>query len=146
MTLHVGEDLFSNVIAVSLLSLFITALVHSYHLYSLRQKDFDDFDLALDVAERLRGSILAVGDGLPGLIEISQCRLENFAKILAVQRIKMRVEIRTLDGKLLQYSGPGPDALSCYLSPATNVSLPVAVVCDNRGAKLCELVVHVWRD
>lgn len=145
MVLDVGEDLFSAVLAVSLLSVFIVALVHSYHIYSERQNAFEGLDLALDIAERLRDRVLSTSDGKAGLIEMSQERLENYSKILALQGIKLRVEFRSLDGEPMSFNGPEPDPLGQYFSPPVGVDLPVAVRFENGTTRLCELVVQVWR-
>ncbi|MFH1821627.1 MAG: hypothetical protein ABH852_04205 [Methanobacteriota archaeon] len=146
MVFHVGEDLFSTILAVSLLSVFIAALAHSYHLYSERRNAFEGFDLALDVAERLRNRVLSSRDDRPGLIELSRERLESYSKLLALQGINLRVELRSLDGELLLSNGPEPNPLGQYFSPPASASLPVAVSCDEESARPCELTVKVWRD
>lgn len=145
MVLHVGEDLFSAILAVSLLSVFTVALVHSYHTYSERQNAFESFDLALDIAERLRDRVLAAREDRLGLAELSQERIDNYSEILALQGISLRVEFRSLDGELLLCSGPESDPMGQYFSPPAGVSIPVAVSCENGSARLCELSVQVWR-
>ena len=146
MVLHVGEDLFSTILAVSVLSVFIAALFHSYHFYSERQSVFDGFDLALDIAERLRDSVLATHENKPGLIELSQERLENYSKILSIQGINLRVDLRSIDGELLFSHGPEPNPLKQYFSPPAGASLPVAILFGQGSGRLCELTVLVWRD
>lgn len=144
MVLHVGEDLFSTLLAVSLLSVFIAALFHSYHIYSERQNAFESFDLALDVAERLRDRVLA-REGKLGLVEFSKERLESYSELLALDGTKLRVEIRSLDGELLFCHGTEPNILDLYLFPPASVCIPVAVSCENRSTRPCELTVQVWR-
>ncbi len=146
MALHVGEDLFSTVVAMSLLFVFIAALAHTYHLYSERRNAFEDFDLALDVAGRLRDDVLSASGDRLGLTGLSRDRLENYSGLLAIQGIKLRVEFKSLDGETIFCNGPEPGALNQYFSPPAGVSVPVAVAFENGSARLCELTVQVWRD
>ncbi len=145
MALNIGEDLFAAMLAVSLVAIFTAALVHSYHLYSERRNGFDDFDLALDIAEQLRDRVLAApGNGM-GLLEPSMEKLENYSRRLTMEGVNLRVEIRSVTGELVLGHGREPDAIQNYLSPAAGVSLPVAVKCGNGSARPCELSVQVWR-
>jgi len=145
MVLNVGEDLFSAILAVLLLSIFTVALVHSYHTYSERQNAFESFDLALDAAERVRDRVLAARDDRLGLVELSQERIDSYSELLSLQGVSLRVEFRSLYGELLLRSGPEPDSMGQYFSPPACVSIPVAVACENGSARLCELSVWVWK-
>jgi hypothetical protein len=117
MVFSVGEDLFSVLIAVGLVAVFVTALAHSYHLYAERRNASEDFDLALDIAEQLRNQVPVGENGQLGLLELSHERLENYSQILAVQGINFRVEVGTF------------------------------VFAENlESANACELSVEVWRN
>ena len=146
MGFSVGEDLFSVLLIVGLVGVFISALAHSYHIYAERQSAYESFDLALDIAERLKDQVLVTQDGQPGLLELSRNRLEDFSALLALQGVNLRVEVRSLEGELLFAYGPEPNPLERYFSPPAGASLPAAVVQSQRSAKPCELSVHVWRD
>ena len=144
MVFSVGEDLFSVLVAVGLVAVFVTALAHSYHLYAERRNASEDFDLALDIAEQLRNQVLVGENGQLGLLELSHERLENYSQILAMQGINLRVEVGALGGELLFVHGPEPNPLEQYFSPQVGVSFPV-VVAENLGsANTCELSVEVW--
>lgn len=145
MVLSVGENLLSTLAVVGLVAVFIAALAHSYHVYAERKNAYDDFNLALDIAERIKTQVLAAQCGQPGLLELSHDRLENYSQLLARQGISTRVEVRSLDGKLLFSHGAEPDPLEQYFSPPVGVSLPIAAVESQGSAKVCELSVQVWR-
>jgi len=146
MVFSVGEDIFSVLVAVGLFAVFVTALAHSYHLYAERRNASEDFDLALDIAEQLRGQVLMGENGQLGLLELSHERLENYSQILAMQGINLRVEVGTFEGEILFVYGQEPNPLGQYFSPPVGVSFPV-VVAENLGsANTCELSVEVWRD
>jgi len=145
MVFNVGEDLLSTVLAVSLLAIFMAALVHSYHIYAERRNAFDDFNLAIDVAEQLQERVL-VSPGNRGLLEPSGEKLENYSKILALQDVNLRVEIRSMTGEVVLCGGKEPSPIQGYFSPPAGVSLPVAVKCGTGSARPCELSVRVWRD
>lgn len=142
MMFSVGEDLFSVLVMVSLAVVFISALIHSYHVYAERQNLSEDFDLALDTAERIRHHVLA---RQTGSLELSHERLGDYSNLLNSQGVNLRVEIRSLDGELLFAHGPEPNPLEQYLSPPATSSLPVSVAMDRRSASACELSVEVWR-
>ena len=146
MGFSVGEDLFSVLLIVGLVGVFIAALAHSYHTYAERQSAYESFDLALDIAERLKDQVLVIQDGRPGLLELSRDRLGDFSALLALQGVNLRVEVRSLEGELLFALGPEPNPLKRYFSPPAGASLPVAVAQSQRSAKPCELSVHVWRN
>lgn len=146
MVFSVGEDLFSVLMTVGLVAVFITALSHSYHLYAERRNASEDFDLALDIAEQLRDQVLVGENGQLGLLELSHEKLENYSKILAVQGINLRVEVGTIGGELLFVHGPEPNLLEQYFSPPVGVSFPVAVAQGFGSARTCELSVEVWGD
>ncbi len=145
MGFSVGEDLFSVLVVTGLVVVFVAALTHSYHVYVERRNASEDFDLALDIAERLRDQVLmGQGDQL-GLLELSHERLENYSRILVLQGINLRVEVRTLEGELLFAHGSEPNALEGYFSPPVGVALPVIVAQDQSSAAPCALSVRVWR-
>ena len=146
MVFSVGEDLFSVLVAVGLVAVFVTALAHSYHLYAERRNASEDFDLALDIAEQLRDQVLVGENGQLGLLELSHERLENYSQILAMQGTNLRVEVGTLGGELLFTHGPEPNPLEQYFSPPVGVSFPVAVAQGFGSARPCELSVEVWRN
>ena len=75
MGFSVGEDLFSVLVIVGLVAVFAAALVHSYHVYAERRNASEDFNLALDIAERLRDQVLIKENGQLGLLELSGERL-----------------------------------------------------------------------
>jgi hypothetical protein len=146
MVFSVGEDLFLVLVAVGLVAVFVTALAHSYHSYAERRNASEDFDLALDIAEQLRGQVLVGENGQLGLLELSHERLENYSQILAMQGINLRVEVGTFEGELLFAHGPESNPLEQYFSPPVGVSFPV-VVAENLGsANTCEFSVEVWRN
>ncbi len=144
MPTHAGEDLFSTLLAVALLLVFVAALTHSYHTYAERKNSADDFETALGAAERLRDKYLASPNGAPGLIELSQEGAESSVRALELNGLSLRVEIVSLDGELLLAAGPVPNAIGDYLSPAAGASLPVAARCENGSVRLAELVVRIW--
>lgn len=146
MVFSVGEDLFSVLVVVGLVAVFVTALAHSYHVYAERRNASEDFDLALDIAERLQDQVLIKENGQLGLLELSSERLENYSRILAMQGINLRVEVGALGGELLFSHGPEPNPLGQYFSPPVGVSLPVAVAQGLGSARMCELSVRVWRN
>ncbi|MDI6643261.1 MAG: hypothetical protein QMD95_04330 [Candidatus Hodarchaeaceae archaeon] len=145
MVLSVGEDLFSVLVVVGLAAVFIAALAHSYHVYAERRNAFEDFGLALDIAERVKNQLLTGQNDPPALLELSHERLENYSRLLALQGVNLRVEVRALDGELLFAHGPEFNPLEQYFSPPVGVSLPVAVVQNQGSARGCELSVQVWR-
>ncbi len=138
MVFSVGEDLFSVLAIVGLVVVFVVALAHSYHVYAERRNAYEDFDLALDVAERIRYQVLAEKNGQ---LELSRERLENYSKVLATQGVSMRVEVRSLDGGLVFANGPEPDLLGRYFSPPVSVCLPAV----QSAVGTCELSVQIWR-
>lgn len=144
MVLSVGENLLSTLAIVGLVAVFIAALAHSYHIYAERTNAYDDFNLALDIAERIKNQVLVTQGGQPGLLELSSERLEDYSQLLAIQGVSMRVEVRSLNGELLFSHGPEPDLLQCSSSPI-GVSLPIAAVETQWSAKPCEISVQVWR-
>lgn len=146
MVFSVGEDLFSVLVAVGLVAVFVTALAHSYHLYAERRNASEDFDLALDIAEQLRDQVLVGENGQLGLLELSHERLENYSQISAMQGINLRVEVDTIGGELFFTHGPEPNPLEQYFSPPVGVSFPVAVAQGFGSARPCELSVEVWGD
>ncbi|HID60787.1 MAG TPA: hypothetical protein EYP46_02875 [Hadesarchaea archaeon] len=144
MEFSVGEDLFSVLVVTGLVIVFVAALTHSYHVYAERRNASEDFDLALDIAKRLRDQILVGQNDQIGLLELSHERLEDYSRILALQGINLRVEVRTLEGESLFVRGPDLNPFEHYFSPPVGVGLPAAV--QNQGlAVLCELSVQVWR-
>jgi hypothetical protein len=98
----------------------------------------ESFDSAMDVAEDLKNRVLAIS---PGLIVWTPEKLEDYSRLLFRQGKGLRVEIRSLDGKVLYSYGQSPKK---YSSPAS-VSLPVAITRDHGSAQLCEFVVWIWR-
>lgn len=145
MGFSIGEDLFSVLVVVGLVVVFATALAHSYHVYAERRNASEDFDLALDTAERLINQVLVKENSQLELLELSSERLENYSRILAMQGISLRVEVLALEGEILFAHGPEPDPLGQYFSPPVGVSLPVAVAQGLGSARMCELSVRVWR-
>lgn len=145
MGFSVGEDLFSVLVGVGLVAVFVAALAHSYHIYVERRNASEDFGLALHIAERLRNQVLVGQGGQLGLLEPSHERLENYSQILALQGINLRVEIRTPEGELLFAHGPEPNPLEGYFSPPVGVGLPAAIAQDQSSAVPCELSVQVSR-
>lgn len=147
--LQIGEDLFATVTVVGLTTLLIIALAHSYHTYAERKSMYESFDLALDLADQLRNDVLARYDNsvYPGLInpKTSELELQSYFQLLARQGIGLRLEVRTLDGKLVLAYGPKPNMLSQYFSPPSSVSLPVAISQTPASKPLGELIVTVWR-
>ncbi|MDH5443737.1 MAG: hypothetical protein ACETWO_05745 [Candidatus Hadarchaeaceae archaeon] len=138
--LSVGEDLFATLAVVGLFVLFITALAHSYQLFTERRKAYESFDLTLDIAEDIKNCVLADSSGL---IDLTTDKLENHSKLLAREGIELRVEVRTLGGEVLLAHGPEQNQLGGYFSPPCSISLPVAVTRGQGSAQLCELVVWV---
>ena len=138
--LSVGEDLFATLAVVGLFVLFITALAHSYHLFTERRNAYESFDLALNIAEDIKNCVLAAS---PGLIDLTTDKLENYSKLLVREGIELRVEVRTLGGEALLACGPEQNQLGGYFSPPCSISLPVAVTRGQGSAQLCELVVWV---
>lgn len=139
MVLSVGENLLSTLAVVGLVAVFMAALAHSYQVYAERTNAYEDFNLALNIAERIKNQVLASQGGRPGLLELSSERVESYSQLLATQGTSMRVEVRSLDGGLLFSHGPEPN------SSPVGVSLPVAVVKNQWSAEPCELFVRVWR-
>lgn len=146
MGFSVGGDLFSVLVAVGLIVVFISALAHTYHVYAERRNAAEDFDLALDIAERLRNQVLVKENGQLGVLELSHERVENYSKILAMQRVNLRVEVMGPGGEILFTHGPEPNFLGQYFSPPVGVSVPAAVAQGPGSTKLCELSVKVWRN
>ncbi len=140
MALHVAEDLFSTMIVVLILAAFMAALFNSYDNYSKRLNACDDFDLALDVAGQLRDRVLVTQGGESGLLGLSHERLENYSKSRAVQGVKIRVEVKSIDGRIIFSHGPLMDA-----PQSASASIPAAVACGRGSAMLCELSVRIWR-
>ncbi|HDI12917.1 MAG TPA: hypothetical protein ENF64_02240 [Hadesarchaea archaeon] len=145
MAFSVGEDLFSVLTITGIVIIFVVVLCHSYHVYMERRNASQDFNLALDIAERLVNQVLAADGGQPGVIKPSSDRLENYSKILALHGTNLRVEIRSFSGELLFAHGIKPDLFKEYFSPPVSVSLPVALFWDQSSALPCELSVQVWR-
>lgn len=137
----VGEDLFSVLVVVSLTAVFVSAMVHSYHTYAERRNLSDGFDLALDVADRIKSQVLA---GQAGSLELSHERVEDYSRLLASQGVNMRVEVRGMEGELLFAHGSEMNPIERYASPPASSSLPVAVVIDQDSAIVCELSVEIW--
>jgi hypothetical protein len=142
----VGEDLFSVLVAVGLIVVFVSALAHSYHVYAERINAANDFDLALEIADRLRNQVLIKENSPLGVLELSHERVENYSKILAMQGINLHVEVVGLGGEILFAYGQEPNPLEQYFSPPIGVSLPVAVAQNIGSARMCELSVRVWRN
>jgi hypothetical protein len=138
--LSVGEDLFAVLAVVGLLCLFIAALVYFYHIYAERRNAHESFDQALDIAEDIKNRVLAVS---PGSIDLSIDKLEDYSKLLAREGVKLRVEIRTLEGEVLLAYGPEQNPIEEYFSPLSSASLAVAVARGQGSARLCELIVWV---
>ena len=145
MGFSVGEDVFSVLAVVGLVATFAAALVHFYHVYAERRSASEDFNLALDIAERLRDQVLIKEKGQLGLLGLSHERIENYSRTLAVQGINLRVEVGALEGGLLFAHGPEPDPRWQCFSQPVEVSLPVTVDQDLGSARMCELSVKVWR-
>jgi len=147
--LSVGEDLFATVIVVGLTAILIIALAHSYHTYAEHKSTYESFDLALDIADQLRNDVLAKHENgaCPGLINpvASERELQSYSQLLARQGIGLRVEVRTLDGKLALAHGPKPNVISQYFSPPCSVSLPVAIAQTQASKPFGWLIVTVWR-
>ena len=139
----VGGDLFATLAVVGLLTVFIAALVHSYHVYAERKSAHESFDLALDTAEDLKNRVLRAS---PGSIEWAADKLEGYSGLLAQQGVKLRVEIRSPGGEVLHTYGPEQNPLGGYFSPPASASLPVAVVRGQGSVQLCELIVRIWSD
>ncbi len=145
MELHAGEGLFSALLAVVLISVFMAALAHSYQVSSERKGMLDDFELALDIAEQIRGRVLSSERGRPGLVEVSPSRIENYSRVLGLNGIGLKVEIATFGGEPLLAISSGADLLD-NRPPSAGVSFPVVAICENGSLRLCKLVVSVWRD
>jgi len=145
LELHVGSDLFSAALAVSLLCVFAAALAHTYNVHSERESTLDDFELLLDAAEQLRAKVLVSADGRLGLIEISRSRVESYVQTLKINGIDMCVEIVSLDGEQLLAVGLSHYSRNNYFSSQASASFPVTVKCENGSTRLCELVVKIWR-
>lgn len=141
MVFSVGEDLFSVMVIVGLVVVFVIALAHSYHVYAERRNACEDFDLALDVAERIKYQVLAEENGQLGQPELSRERLENYSRILAIQGVSLRVEVKSLDGEIIFAHGPEPNVLGQYFSPPVGVCLPAV----QSPVGMCELSVWIWR-
>ena len=142
MPVSVGEDIFSTLIAVGLISLFVTALAHFYIRQEGNLAYSEDFRLTLEVAERLRNDVLSWSrEGTcPGLVSPSafEFRLDKFSELLFKQGIGLRVEIRSLDGKLLLSHG------SALREPRCSVSLPITLGHTAGRVELGELIVQTW--
>jgi hypothetical protein len=145
MAIDIGEDIFSTLVAVSLATIFTLALVHSCHFYLERKNAFEGFDLALDVLERLKNQVLVKPMGGGSLLEIQSERLENCVRLLNLEGLNLRVEVRTIRGELMFSSGTEPDTFQLYFSPPSSASLPAAICREKGSAMPCELSVLIWR-
>jgi len=146
--LSVGEDLFSALAIIGLMTLFVVALAHSYHIYAKRKGVSESLNLALDILDQLRNEVLVRYDNnaFAGLINPEAFQeLQDYCQISEKQGIGLRVEVRTLEGKLVLACGPEPNSIRRYFSPPCSVSLPVAIALSPSSRQLGELVVHVWR-
>ncbi|MDI6819442.1 MAG: hypothetical protein QMC89_00855 [Candidatus Hodarchaeaceae archaeon] len=147
--LSVGEDLFATLIVASLAVLFVAALVHSYHVYAERKNAQEGLSLALDIANQLKNEVLAKHENYvcPGLINLKTFdkELSRYHQLLFKQGIKLRVEVRKLDGELALAYGAKASQLGRYFSPPCSVSLPVTIAETPASRSLGELIVWVWR-
>ncbi len=141
--LSVGEDLFSTMAAVGLISLFALVLAHVYNSNEARDESQEEFELALSVAEQLKNDVLcgSGAGGRLGLITQSEFEraLPSFSDLLADRGIALRTEIRSLEGQLLLDYGPEP-------TNSSSVSLPTAFERAPGERVPSQLVVWVWRD
>ncbi len=149
--LSVGEDLFVTLAVVGLIAVFVVALGYAYHVYAERKAAYEDFGLTLSIANRLKNDVLARHDNnvYLGLInpKTFEKGLPEYSSLLTKQGIRMRAEVRSLDGELILEYGPQRNPLSEYVSPSCSVSLPVAVgQTSSASRRLGELVVRVWRN
>ncbi|MEM3420782.1 MAG: hypothetical protein QW315_00790 [Candidatus Hadarchaeum sp.] len=144
MTLQVDEDLISTLFTTMLLLMLTTAMINSYQNYSEKRQEIEDFELALNTAETLISKVLATPENSPGLIAVLPERLENFSKILSSRGVEIQVEIRSLTGELLYPKKHQSQGLNGNFK--LNVSIPVALYCDNESVQLCEMVVHFRRE
>lgn len=142
--LSVGEDLFSTLVAVGLLSVFVFALIHTYQAHSAHGESQEDFELALDVAEQLKNDVLSGSGGGPRPGIITQAEFERelprFSELLARRGVGLRVEVKSLEGEPLFSYGPEP------ANHSSSVSLPVALERSPGVRRLSQLVVWVWGD
>lgn len=142
--LSVGEDLFSTLVAVGLISLFVLALAHVCRAHEARGDSQEGFELALSVAEQLKNHVPHEPESGPRLGLIVRTDFEralpSFSELLAERGVGVRVEIRSLEWQQLFAHGPEPATRS------SSVSLPVAFVHAGDERKLSWLVVWAWRD
>lgn len=128
---------------------FITALVHSYHIFAERKNTCEDFSVALDIASRLAGEVLVKHENntYPGLLNLKSLEdeLERYREFLLIQGIDLSIEVRSLDGKTILAYGERPTRIRQYFSPPCSVSLPIVIAEAPTSRVLGELVVRVWR-
>lgn len=144
MQLSIGEDIFSTLIAVTLVSLFVIILGHFYRGLEESLSRQEDFELALEVIERIKNDILSSDrkGQCYGLISRAafEHELPKFSELLLKRGIRLRVEIRALDGELLLHYGGEPEGSQC------SVCLPVTLERTAGKGELSELIVWVWRN
>jgi hypothetical protein len=143
MQLSVGEDIFSTLTAVGLISLFVVVLAHFYRGQEESLAHQEDFELTLEVIERLKNDVISSDQGgvRPSLIYRSafERELPRFSELLLKQGIGLRVEVRAIDGELILSHGGEPEGSQC------SISLPVTLGRAAGKRELSELVVWVWR-
>jgi hypothetical protein len=135
MSFSVGGNLLSAAFVVVIFSIFVIALIQTYHIYTERRDAFQHFSLALEMAEQLRDRVLTEGapTSLRNWLDIRD-------KALTWEGLKFRVEIRDPRGRLLFSHGQEPN-----FSPPVGVALPIVFYQNGDFGEPCEVLVRAWR-
>jgi hypothetical protein len=135
MSFSVGGNLLSAAFAVVIFSIFAVALIQTHHIYTERRDASQRFSLALEMAEQFRDRLLM--EGAPSSL---RNWLDVREKALAWEGLRLRVEVRDRQGKLLFSHGREPNFSTSHSSSPVGVALPV--VFYQKGG--FEAVVRVW--
>ncbi|KXB02407.1 hypothetical protein AKJ45_02020 [candidate division MSBL1 archaeon SCGC-AAA261F19] len=138
----VGEDIFSTLIAVGLISTFVLVLSQSYSFQKEREELQEDLSLTLVISDHLKNEMLCrSGSGVhPGVIcrPAFQENLPRFCKLLARKGLGLRVEILTLNREPLLLYGVEPRDF------ARSISIPV-VFQDETRRRPARMNVWTWK-
>jgi len=141
--LSVGEDLFSTIAAVGLISIFVSVLAQVYNQNDARIESQKEFDITLDVAEQLKSYVLCESSSSGQLGLVSQTKFETslprFLELMLKRGVKIKAELVSLDGRLIACSGP------TITRDSSSVSLPVVLSHSDGTREVCRLNVTAWR-
>lgn len=135
-----GEDIFTVLIAVGLISTFIVALAQFYCAKVELINIQNESRLALSTSDQLRNRVLSWDEGGPHPGVISSARfnedLPKFSKILKREGLGLGVKLLALSGEtLLLYGEPA--------NFSRTLSFPVILQTKFRK-RSCRMVVWLW--